>query len=307
MSAPAARHETAESAPALARRSRRGLDPTLLLIAPAALCVLGLFVYPFVYGLALSFQPYGDNEANGPLGSYLAFFGDPRERLSIWNTLRLAVPATFIDVAVALPLAYRLRRPVPGQRALGALFVIPMTLGTVLIAEGMLQFFGPAGWVNKSLLAVGLVHEPVRFLHNYLGTLISLLISDFPAVFLLLLGYAAGIDPALDKAARVLGASWWQRTRRVTLPMMAPGIAVAAALSFVATFSVFPSAVLVGNPAGETRVIAFAAWQAAYERFDYSEGSAIAIVMGVIELGLVAAALSLRAGGYRRMRTEGAR
>ena len=305
MSAP--RHEAAESAPALARRSRRGLDPTLLLIAPAALCVLGLFVYPFVYGLALSFQPYGDNEANGPLGSYLAFFGDPRERLSIWNTLRLAVPATFIDVAVALPLAYRLRRPVPGQRALGALFVIPMTLGTVLIAEGMLQFFGPAGWVNKSLLAVGLVHEPVRFLHNYLGTLISLLISDFPAVFLLLLGYAAGIDPALDKAARVLGASWWQRTRRVTLPMMAPGIAVAAALSFVATFSVFPSAVLVGNPAGETRVIAFAAWQAAYERFDYSEGSAIAIVMGVIELGLVAAALSLRAGGYRRMRTEGAR
>ena len=306
MSAPAAPHEAAESAP-LARRSRRGLDPTLLLIAPAALCVLGLFVYPFVYGLALSFQPYGDNEANGPLGSYLAFFGDPRERLSIWNTLRLAVPATFIDVAVALPLAYRLRRPVPGQRALGALFVIPMTLGTVLIAEGMLQFFGPAGWVNKSLLAVGLVHEPMRFLHNYLGTLISLLISDFPAVFLLLLGYAAGIDPALDKAARVLGASWWQRTRRVTLPMMAPGIAVAAALSFVATFSVFPSAVLVGNPAGETRVIAFAAWQAAYERFDYSEGSAIAIVMGVIELGLVAAALSLRAGGYRRMRTEGAR
>ena len=307
MSAPAARHEAVESAPAALRRPRRRLDPTLLLIAPAALVVLGLFVYPFVYGLVLSFQPYGDNEANGPLGSYLAFFGDPRERLSIWNTLRLAVPATFIDVAVALPLAYRLRRPVPGQRALGALFVIPMTLGTVLIAEGMLQFFGPAGWVNKSLLAVGLVHEPVRFLHNYLGTLISLLISDFPAVFLLLLGYAAGIDPALDKAARVLGASWWQRTRRVTLPMMAPGIAVAAALSFVATFSVFPSAVLVGNPAGETRVIAFAAWQAAYERFDYSEGSAIAIVMGVIELGLVAAALSLRAGGYRRMRTEGAR
>jgi len=307
LSAPAARHEAAESAPAVARRPRRRLDPTLLLIAPATLFVLGLFVYPFVYGLVLSFQPYGDNEANGALGSYIAFFGDPRERLSMWNTLRLAVPATFIDVAVALPLAYRLRRPVPGQRALGALFVIPMTLGTVLIAEGMLQFFGPAGWVNKSLLAVGIVHEPVRFLHNYLGTLISLLISDFPAVFLLLVGYASGLDPALDKAARVLGASWWQRTWRVTLPMMAPGIAVAAALSFVATFSVFPSAVLVGNPAGETRVIAFAAWQAAYERYDYSEGSAIAIVMGVIELGLVAAALSLRAGGYRRMRTEGAR
>ena len=303
MTAPVARQRAVESARA-ASRPRRRFDPTLLLVAPAVVLVLGLFVYPFVYGLALSFQPYGENEANGPLGSYIAFFGDPRERLSIWNTIRLAVPATAIDVALALPLAYRLRRPVPGQRVLTALFVIPMTLGTVLIAEGMLQFLGPAGWVNKTLLTLGLVHEPVRFLHNYLGTLISLLISDFPAVFLLLLGYASGIDPALDRAARVLGASWRQRILRVTLPMMAPGIAVATALSLVATFSVFPSAVLVGNPAGETRVIAFAAWQAAYEHFDYSEGSAIAIVMGAIELALVFGALSLRVGGYRRMRTE---
>jgi putative spermidine/putrescine transport system permease protein len=307
MTAPAARRSAVESGQALARRPRRRFDPSLLVIGPAVLFVIGLFVYPFVYGLALSFQPYGDNEVNGPLGSYMAFFGDARERLSIWNTLKLAVPATLIDVGLALPLAYRLRRPVPGQRVIAALFVIPMTLGTVLIAEGMLQFFGPAGWVNKTLLLIGVVHEPVQFLHNYLGTLISLLISDFPAVFLLLLGYASGIDPALDRAARTLGASWLQRTWRVTLPMMAPGVAVAAALSFVATFSVFPSAVLVGNPAGETRVIAFAAWQAAYEHFDYSEASAIAIVMGVIELALVAAALSLRAGGYRRLRVEAAR
>jgi len=99
---------------------KRRLDPTLLLLAPALLFVLALFVYPFIYGFILSFEPYGENEANGILGSYMAFFGDPRERLSIWNTLRLAVPATFIDVALAVPLAYRLRRPVPGQRAITA-------------------------------------------------------------------------------------------------------------------------------------------------------------------------------------------
>jgi len=307
VTAPAVHHAATSPAPTAIRRPRRRFDPALLFVLPALLLVLGLFVYPFAYGLVLSFEPYGANEANGPLGSYLAFFGDPRERLSIWNTLRLAVPATLIDVGLALPLAYRLRRPIPGQWLVTALFVIPMTLGTVLIAEGMLQFFGPAGWVNKVLLTIGLAQHPVQFTHNYLGTLISLLISDFPAVFLLLLGYASGIDPALDRAARVLGASWPQRTWRVTLPMMVPGIAVAAALSFVATFSVFPSAVLVGNPAGETRVIAFAAWQAAYERFDYSEGSAIAIVMGAIELALVGLSLSLRSGGYRRMRTEGPR
>ena len=272
-------------------------DQGLFLVTPAVLVVLALFIYPFLYGLSLSFQPY--KEGAGIFGSYQAFFGDPREQTAIWNTLRLAVPATLINVAVAIPLAYRMRRPLRGQRLITAIFVIPMTLGTVLIADGMLQFFGPAGWVNKTLMGLGIVHSPVRFVHNYAGVLISLLIADFPAVFLVLLGYTSGIDPDLERAARMLGAGGWQRFRRVTLPLMVPGIAAAAALSFVATFSVFPSAVLVGQPAGATRVIALAAWQAAYERFDYSEASAIAIVMAAIELIFVAGILILRGRTYR--------
>src|SRR5208282_369188 len=99
--------------------------------------------------------------------------------------------------------------------------------------------------------------------------------------------------------ARVLGAGWWRRLTRIVLPLLAPGIAAAAALSFVATFSVFPSAVLVGEPAGTTRVIALAAWEAAYERYDYAQASAIAIVMAAIELIFVALVLMLRSRAYR--------
>lgn len=271
----------------------------LLPLAPALLVVLGLFVYPFIYGLQLSLSPIGALAKAGVLANYASFFGDPRERLSIWNTLRLAVPVTLLDLAVALPLAYRLRRPLPGQRLITGLLVIPMTLGTVLLAEGMIEFFGPAGWVNKALLALHLVKFPVQFVHNYTGVFLSLTISDFPAVFLVLLGYASGLDPRLEQAARTLGAGWWQRLRRVTLPLLAPGIAAAAALSFVATFSVFPSAVLVGEPAGSTRVIALAAWQAAYENFDYPRASAIAMVMGAIELAFVALVLAARSRVYR--------
>ena len=275
-------------------RSRGPRLRDLLPLTPAVAVVAVLFLYPFAYGLALSLTPQGAAAHAGALANYAAFFGDPRERLSIWNTLRLAVPATLIDLAVALPLAYRMRRPVPAQGLITTLLVVPMTLSTVLIAEGMLQFFGPAGWVNKGLLGLHLTTQPIQFVHNYTGTLISLVISDFPAVFLVLLGYASGLDPNVERAARVLGAGPWQRARRITLPLLAPGIAAAAALSFVATFSVFPSAVLVGQPAGQTRVIALAAWQAAYERFDYSQASAIAIIMAAIELIFVAGVLAAR-------------
>lgn len=271
----------------------------LLPLAPALFVVLVLFVYPFVYGLQLSLSPIGALAKAGAFANYGSFFGDPRERLSIWNTLRLAVPVTVLDLAIALPLAYRLRRPLPGQRLITGLLVIPMTLGTVLLAEGMIEFFGPAGWVNKALLALHLARFPVQFVHNYTGVFLSLTISDFPAVFLVLLGYASGLDPRLEQAARTLGAGWPQRLRRVTLPMLAPGIAAAAALSFVATFSVFPSAVLVGEPAGSTRVIALAAWQAAYENFDYPRASAIAMVMAAIELVFVALVLMARNRAYK--------
>ncbi len=266
-----------------------------LLLGPALLVVLGLFIYPFFYGLRLSLNP----DAGGSFANYTGFFRDVRERATIWNTLRLALPATLINLALAIPLAYRMRRRLRGQRPITGLFVIPMTLGTVLIAQGMLSFFGPRGWFNKTLLLFDLTDKPLRLVHNYTGVLISLTIAEFPVVFLLLLGFVSGIDPNLERAAQLLGAGPWQRFRRIMLPLMVPGIATAFALSFVATFAVFPSAVMVGEPAGETRVIALAAWQAAYERFDYSAASAIAIVMAGIELLVLAVVLIGRSRLYR--------
>lgn len=274
---------------------RRTGWPVLLLLGPAVLLVLALFVYPFFYGLRLSLSP----ETGGPFANYTGFFSDAGERATIWNTLRLALPATLINLALAIPLAYRMRRRIRWQRPITGLFVVPMTLGTVLIAQGMLGFFGPRGWFNKTLLLLGIVDEPVRLVHNATGVVISLTIAEFPVVFLLLLGFVSGIDPNLERAAQMLGAGAWPRFRRIMLPLMVPGIATAFALSFVATFAVFPSAVMVGAPAGETRVIALAAWQAAYERFDYSAAAAIAIVMAGIEVLVLAVVLVGRSRLYR--------
>jgi len=292
--------ETAPWAANIRRRPRTDWR-ILLLLSPALFLVLALFIYPLFYGLRLSLSP----DTGGLFTNYTDFFGDARERATIGNTLRLALPATLINLALAIPLAYRMRRQIRGQRLITGLFVIPMTLGTVLLAQGMLSFFGPRGWFNKTLLFLGISDDPIRLVHNATGVVISLTIAEFPVVFLLLLGFVSGIDPNLERAAQMLGANAWQRFRRIILPLMIPGIATAFALSFVATFAVLPSAVMLGQPAGDTRVIALAAWQAAYERFDYSAGAAIAIIMAGIELLVLVIVIGGQSRLYRGPATGG--
>ena len=107
------------------------------------------------------------------------------------------------------------------------------------------------GWLTAHDLAdgserwsyPGLTDEPIRLVHNYWGVLFSIVITGFPFAFLLIQSYLSGIDPSLEKAAATLGAGWWSRFWRITLPLLAPGLATTFCLTFVLAFSVFPSAI----------------------------------------------------------------
>jgi putative spermidine/putrescine transport system permease protein len=185
------------------------------------------------------------------------------------------------------------------QRLLTTILVLPITLGTVLVAEGLLIYLGPQGWFNRTLLTLGLTAHPIRLVHNYWGVFASLLITGFPFTFLLTLSYVTGIDPALEQAAATLGARASQRFRHIFLPLFAPGLAITFCLSFVQAFSVFPSAILLGAPSGPTRVISIAAYEAAFEQYDYSLASAVAMIMGFVQLAIVVAVLAGRGLLYR--------
>jgi putative spermidine/putrescine transport system permease protein len=275
--------------------ARPAFDRTLLLVVPAAAFMLLLFVYPFLYGLQLSFRP----KEGGLLWNYVHFFTTDNLWPTIGVTLKLALPATLINVGLALPIAYKMRVKSRYQRIVTTVLVVPITLGTVLIAEGMLLYFGPKGWLSQFLQVAHLYEGPIRLTHNYWGVLISLVISGFPFAFLLILSYITGIDPVLGRAAATLGADPKAQFRYITLPLLAPGLAMCFCLAFVQAFSVFPSAVLLGSPAGPTRVISIAAYEAAFEQYDYSLASAIAMIMGFVQLVIVAAVLSLRRAFYR--------
>jgi len=277
-------------------------DLTLWMLAPATLFILLVFVYPFVDGLILSFNPMN---GGGHFANYETFFSDQNLWQTIGTTMKLALPATLINVCIAVPLAYRLRNKSPYQKLATTIITIPLTLGTVLIAQGMLSYFGPNGWFSQFVQWLHLYDGPVRLTHNYWGVLISLVISGFPFVFLLILSYITGIDPVLSRAAATLGASPFRQFKHVIFPLLLPGLAMSFALSFVQAFSVFPSAILLGAPSGPTRVISIAAYEAAFENYDYSMASAIAMIMGIVQLIVVALVLGFRRLSYRGPVTGG--
>ena len=211
--------------------ARRGIDGVTLLLLPAALFIIGLFVYPFLYGLVLSFHP----KEGGAMANYVRFFSDPFLYDTVLKTLKLAVPVTVLNIALSVPVALRVRL-LHNPRLLTTILVIPITLGTVLVAEGMLNYFGPRGW---------------------------------------------------------------QRFRTILMPLLLPGLVITFCLSFVQAFSVFPSAVLLGAPAGDTRVISVAAYTAAFEEYDYPMASAIAMIMAFVQVMIVAGMLGLQSLFYR--------
>lgn len=104
----------------LARLQSSGLDATTLLVLPAAAIIAATFVYPFLYGLVLSFHP----KAGGPLANYAQFFADPFLYDTIATTVWLSVPVTLLNVAISVPIALRVRL-MRHQRLLTTILVVP--------------------------------------------------------------------------------------------------------------------------------------------------------------------------------------
>lgn len=192
-----------------------------------------------------------------------------------------------------------MRNGVKNERLITFFLMVPMTLGVVLIAEGMLTYFGRNGWLMLLLEAIGLVEERTGLVHNYWGVVISLFIQCFPMGLIILIGFTKGIHPSMERAARMLGASRNQVFWRVFFPLMMPGILIAFCLNFTSAFSVFTSSIMLGQPTSTTRVMAYSAYITAYEFFDYNFSSTICIMMVLIQFVIIGLVFALRNTLYK--------
>ena len=209
---------------------------TLLAVVPA-IFLLVFFVYPVasIIGRGL----YGD--AGWQLGALADVGADPGLRRVAWFTLWQAVVSTVATVAVGLPAAYCFARlEFRGKRVLWAVLIVPFVLPTVVVASAVLGVLGPRSPVgidiSGTIWAILLAHV----LFNY-------------AVVVRTVGaFWANLDPTVEEAARVTGASPWRAFREVTWPLLRAPVLAAASIVFLFTFTSFGVVLLLGGPGYNT-------------------------------------------------------
>ena len=232
-------------APARETARRRFAFLALLWLAP--LVFLGVFYfYPLGSILALSFR----RAEGGWLGPLLDTLTAPSVLRVLWFTMYQAGLSTALTLLVGLPGAYLLGRyEFRGKAALRALTGIPFVLPTLVVAAAFNALLGPRGWVNEILVAVlDLPAPPLQFTNTLAAILVAHVFYNTTIVLRLVGDFWAHLNPRLEDAARVLGASRWAALRRVTLPLLSPAVAAATLLVFIFDFTSFGVVLVLGGP-----------------------------------------------------------
>jgi iron(III) transport system permease protein len=197
------------------------------------------FALPILGTLRTAFV---DADGRFTLAFVAEVFRNELYREGLWNSFQIAVWTTLACLLAALPLAVlHVRFDFPGKPLLHSLVLTPLILPPFVGALGVQAMLGQAGAFNSLLADLGLMYpdRPIDWLGEgqMAGVVLMNALHLYPVVYLNAGAALANLDPALDEAAANLGAPPWRRFRRVTLPLMMPGIFAGAAITFIWAFT----------------------------------------------------------------------
>ncbi|MCP8894770.1 iron ABC transporter permease [Shinella daejeonensis] len=167
-----------------------------------------------------------------------------------WRTLWLAImsglASTLLGLAFAL-VATRTRFPY--KKGLRLLTILPIITPPFVIGLALTLLFGRAGIVTE-FVADLLNIEPGRWLYGLTGIWIAQVLSFTPITFLVLIGVVEGVSPSMEEASQTLRADRWRTFRRVSLPLMKPGLANAFLIGFIESMADFGNPLVLGGSHG---------------------------------------------------------
>lgn len=259
-----------------------------LLVLPA-LAVLALgFCLPLAVLLRISLNrttETGAMEVAFGLHTYRRVLEDDFLGQIALDTFGLAVGCAAAATALGLPIALVIRAAPRGwQGALALAAVAPLLVSGTGRIIGWLAILGDGGLVNALLVSVGL--PTLRLINNWTGVRIGLTESLMPYAVLVLLAGLGRLDPRLDEAAATLGAGRTRTFWRVTLPLAAPALLAAFALTLVLGLSAFITPKLMGG--GRVFVVATEIFDLALETVDWPAAAALAVLLLLSVAGLAA-------------------
>jgi len=244
-----------------------------------------MLALPAAAGLAFLVLPLAGLLVRAPWSTLPARLAEPRVlealRLSLWT----ATLATAVCLVLGVPLAWMLARAeFPGRRLVRALITVPLVLPPVVGGVALLLVLGRNGLVGRYLDAwFGLT-----FPFTTTGVVLAQIFVALPFLVISVEGALRASDPRYEEAAATLGASRWTAFRRVTLPLVAPGVLAGAVLCWSRALGEFGATItFAGNFPGRTQTMPLAVYLAL--ETDPEAALVLSLVLLAVSLTVLAA------------------
>lgn len=212
---------------------------------------------------------------------YTRFFSEPAYVQVLWNTIKISLIVTAATLILGYPVAYTLVSVSERIRNILMIFILlPFWTSFLVRTYAWIVILQKEGIVNKTLLSLGLIDEPIKMVHNTIGVLVGMTHVLLPFMILPLFSVMKGINLDLVKAAQSMGASPFKAFIKVFLPLSLPGIAAGSILVFIISIGYYVTPALLGG-AKDTMISQLIAQQVG-EQLNWGFGSALAVVLLIV-------------------------
>jgi putative spermidine/putrescine transport system permease protein len=294
---------TAISAAPVAEKRRGKGWTAATLVSPAsifvALCLLGPLLILFRYSLNEFVTTRKLMVEAVTVANYVKFFTDPYYTAILGVTVRVAVIVTAACLVLGFPLAYVVARTQSRFKNLLIIaIVLPLFVGNAVRAAGWMVVFGSKGFVNATLMGMGIISKPIEIMFSETAVIIGIIAVNLPFMVLSLQSVIEGIDRSVEEAAFSLGAPPGTMFRRVLWPLALPGILAGTILTFILAMNAYATPFLLGGPL--FKMMAPLVYNQFTQQTNWPFGGAIAFVLMTVTLLLTMAANLLVQRRYRR-------
>lgn len=260
--------------------------------------IFGAACASFLWKSLLPYTEPGHAGTTLTFANYRAVFADAYYVRVLGRTVVLAFVVVFAATAISIPVAYCLARSSSRWVHVGiGIILASMTMSLVIRALGWIGFLEARGPINATLMALGLTVRPLRLIGESSGIAIGLVHAFVPLMSLTLLPVMQNIDPALEDAARGLGAGSFAVFRRVVLPLAFPGMFAGALMAFAICMGSFTTPAILGG--GRFVVLAELIQEQIGVALNYPLAAALAAILVVIVLALLGLGVSAAAARSR--------
>ena len=255
------------------------------LVAPAVIVMLAVTAYPMLRALYLSLYQYRatapDDRAFIGLDNYVTVLTDELWWQDIFNTVLIMVVTVAVELVIGFAFAYVMWKIIFARGVIRTSILIPYGIITVVSAFAwQFAFSLNNGFVNGWLPFVG---SDYNWFGDRWSALTAICVSEIwkttPFMSLLLLAGLSQISGDMIEAAKVDGASWWQRLFKVILPNMKAAIMVAILFRALDAFRIFDNIYIMTKGAQDTASVSFLTYRQVIEQFELGLGSALSVLL----------------------------